>query len=210
MENDQNGNGENINEAAKAKNEWGEVTDLAGKMSRSEKIEEAATHPETEEPSRAVAGVTNAAKKEAERITCAGLEQLFEKSRRDFESYASETDSPMDKIAPHFTEDEAFFNQVVKKLAGEGSESRRAEDISLDEVLGYYRDDIQKNNIRYNELNEEIRKKKDGLGFFGKHFGIGKGAREVKEMESEQNTAYSNAQKARQRLKRLESMLGQK
>ena len=141
-------------------------------------------------------------------VTGAELIDLFSKNHKDIESYVEEvTGGTIDEFAPHLAGDEAFFNQALKDLAGEGDTARKPAEISSDEIVQYYTDDLRKQKGHYNELNETIHQKYKNLGFFGKHFNLGKGAKELKALQAEQITVWEDVQKAEHRFDRLRSMI---
>ena len=144
-------------------------------------------------------------------VTGADLMKTFLENRRDFESYASEmAGKSLEEIAPHFNDDNAFLEQAIMNLSGGEENTRTPAEISSDEIVQYYTDDIKKYNQRFNELNGLIAQKQEQIGLFGRLFGVGKAAKEKKALESEQNDMYNSAQAARGRLDRLNKMLSNK
>ena len=135
-------------------------------------------------------------------VSGAELADAFAKSHQDFESYATEVSGQtIEERAPDFVADEAYFNDVMAELTRDGGD---AASISSDEIIEHYREDYRKNVRRYNELNDEISKKRNSLGFFGRRFG--KGARELKAMQKEQDQCWQDSEKMNARIDRLKKM----
>lgn len=134
------------------------------------------------------------------------LVKAFADSRKNFESYAEETSGKtIEEIAPTFVEDEAFFNQAMHDLMGEGDSARSADDVSEQDLINYYNARRQENIKAHNDLNVEISNKEKSLGFFGRRFG--KGARELKALKAKQTELWGESRKMEQRLDRLYDML---
>ena len=134
------------------------------------------------------------------------LVKAFADSRKNFESYAEETSGKtIEEIAPTFVEDEAFFNQAMHDLMGEGDSARSADDVSEQDLINYYNARRQENIKAHNDLNVEISNKEKSLGFFGRRFG--KGARELKALKAKQTELWDESRKMEQRLDRLYDML---
>ena len=134
------------------------------------------------------------------------LVKAFADSRKNFESYAEETSGKtIEEIAPTFIEDEAFFNQAMRDLMGEGDSARSADDISEQDLINYYNARRQESIKAHNDLNVEISNKEKSLGFFGRRFG--KGARELKALKAKQTELWGESRKMEQRLGRLYDML---
>ena len=134
------------------------------------------------------------------------LAKAFADSRKNFESYAEETSGKtIEEIAPTFVEDEAFFNQAMHDLMGEGDSARSADDVSEQDLINYYNARRQENIKAHNDLNVEISNKEKSLGFFGRRFG--KGARELKALKAKQTELWGESRKMEQRLDRLYDML---
>lgn len=136
-------------------------------------------------------------------VSGAELSDAFAKSRQDFESYAAEmSGQTIEERAPAFVADEAYFNDVMGELTKDGND---AASVSSDVILERYREDYRKNVRRFNELNTEISKKRDSLGFFGRRFG--KGASELKAMQKEQDECWKNSEEMNARIDRLRKMI---
>ncbi|MBQ7202076.1 hypothetical protein IJS18_01650 [Candidatus Saccharibacteria bacterium] len=181
------------NETKDAPTGWESVAEMADQMTPPA---ERPTQVETEKP-ETKAGITGA-----------DLIKGFSKNRADIESYVEETTGgKVEEFAPHLSSDEAYFDQALKDLAGEGKTKRKPEEIASDEIVKYYADDLQKQRGHYNEMNEAIHQKYQSLGFFGKHLKLGKGAKELKAMQAEQNSVWEDVQKAEHRFNRLQSMI---